>query len=182
MGYTVVAIISTSEVQWVQFIWGTGEQAPPEQIALHQPQLGLGDSLVTGHCWTPEGFPLPCYRCVDPGAAQRRWPAARSTTLVQHTRGSARILAWRWGQCKLGPGWDISLCKEHTWHGPKELQVGNKEPRGALLQGTIKCLASPPWGLQPREEFESRLRQGAEAGFKARWRKADSFLRFQREP
>lgn len=35
---------------------------------------------------------------------------------------------------------------------------------GALLQGTEKCPTSP---LQPGKEFDSGLRQGAEAGFKA---------------
>lgn len=36
--------------------------------------------------------------------------------------------------------------------------------QGAFLQGTEKCPTSP---LQPGKEFDSGLRQGAEAGFKA---------------
>lgn len=51
-------------------------------------------------------------------------------------------------------------------------QVVNKESQGLCHKFPTSTL----WGPQPREEFESGLRQGAEAEFKSRWRKADSLL------
>lgn len=130
-------------------------------MALPQPQLGLSDSSVTSHCWTPWGFPFPAITAV-PQELPRAHGSCKEHNLPQHTRGSACIPAWHEGQCKPGPGWDISL-GEHTWQTKGD--VGwEQRAWGAVLQGIEKCPTSP---VQPGEEFDSGLRQGAEGGFKA---------------